>query len=301
MPKLKYWIIAAHPWAFPASASPALVAFSYVFYQYKMGTVDDVNWINGVIAFFGAIIFHMAGNLIGDYQDYRSGVDQLEKEGPFRVLVHKVFKPRTILIYGYVVLTIGILIGTYLFMQTGIPLIYIGLFGIVSATLYYKFKYVALGEILIFVCYGLMIMLGMVYVMTGNIDWMSLLVSSPVGLLVVAILHANNTRDMMQDKQAGIKTQAINLGIEGSQVMYQTLLLVSYILIAIVVLLNLLPTIVFIVLATLPMALKNIRLMKQVNTTNDLSIIKFLDTKTAQLVLIFSLLLSAGNFIATYI
>lgn len=300
MSKLKYWIIAAHPWSFPASGSPALVAFSYVFYLYKTGVVSDVNWANGVIAFFGAIIFHMSGNLIGDYHDYMNGVDQLEKTGPFRVLIHKIFKPKTILIYGYIVLLLGIIIGVYLFLRTGLPLIYIGLYGIISATLYYKFKYVALGDLIIFLSFGLMIMLGVVYVMTGIINWTSLLVVSPVGLLIVAILHANNTRDMLQDKQAGIKTQAMNLGLEGSQIMYQTLLLVSYLLVAASVLLNLLHPLVFIVLITLPMALKNIKLMKQA-TINDLCIIQFLDTHTAKLVLVFSLLLSAGNFIAPYL
>lgn len=300
MSKLKYWIIAAHPWSFPASGSPALVAFSYVFYLYKTGVVSDVNWANGVIAFFGAIIFHMSGNLIGDYHDYMNGVDQLEKTGPFRVLIHKIFKPKTILIYGYIVLLLGIIIGVYLFLRTGLPLIYIGLYGIISATLYYKFKYVALGDLIIFLSFGLMIMLGVVYVMTGIINWTSLLVVSPVGLLIVAILHANNTRDMLQDKQAGIKTQAMNLGLEGSQIMYQTLLLVSYLLVAASVLLNLLHPFVFIVLITLPMALKNIKLMKQA-TINDLCIIQFLDTHTAKLVLVFSLLLSAGNFIAPYL
>lgn len=300
MSKLKYWIIAAHPWSFPASGSPALVAFSYVFYLYKTGVVSDVNWANGVIAFFGAIIFHMSGNLIGDYHDYMNGVDQLEKTGPFRVLIHKIFKPKTILIYGYIVLLLGIIIGVYLFLRTGLPLIYIGLYGIISATLYYKFKYVALGDLIIFLSFGLMIMLGVVYVMTGIINWTSLLVVSPVGLLIVAILHANNTRDMLQDKQAGIKTQAMNLGLEGSQIMYQTLLLVSYLLVAASVLLNLLHPLVFIVLITLPMALKNIKLMKQA-TINNLCIIQFLDTHTAKLVLVFSLLLSAGNFIAPYL
>lgn len=300
MSKLKYWIIAAHPWSFPASGSPALMAFSYVFYLYKTGVVSDVNWANGVIAFFGAIIFHMSGNLIGDYHDYMNGVDQLEKTGPFRVLIHKIFKPKTILIYGYIVLLLGIIIGAYLFLRTGLPLIYIGLYGIISATLYYKFKYVALGDLIIFLSFGLMIMLGVVYVMTGIINWTSLLVASPVGLLIVAILHANNTRDMLQDKQAGIKTQAMNLGLEGSQIMYQTLLLVSYLLVAASVLLNLLHPFVFIVLITLPMALKNIKLMKQA-TINNLCIIQFLDTHTAKLVLVFSLLLSAGNFIAPYL
>lgn len=300
MPELKYWIIAAHPWSFPASGSPALIAYSYVFYMYKTGQISDVNWINGIIAFFGAIIFHMAGNLIGDYQDYKGGVDQLEKTGPFRVLVHKIFKPRTILIYGYIVLLIGILIGAYLFLQTGVPLIYIGLFGIVSATLYYKFKYIALGDIIIFLSFGLMVVLGMVYVMTGIINWWSLLIASPVGLLIVAILHANNTRDMLQDKKAGIKTQAMNLGLEGAQVVYQTILLFTYMLVALIVLFNLLHPLVFIVLITMPMALKNIKLMKQA-TIEDLGIIRFLDTDTAKLVFVFSLLFSAANFIAPYI
>lgn len=300
MPELKYWIIAAHPWSFPASGSPALIAYSYVFYMYKTGQISDVNWINGIIAFFGAIIFHMAGNLIGDYQDYKGGVDQLEKTGPFRVLVHKIFKPRTILIYGYIVLLVGILIGAYLFLQTGVPLIYIGLFGIVSATLYYKFKYIALGDIIIFLSFGLMVVLGMVYVMTGIINWWSLLIASPVGLLIVAILHANNTRDMLQDKKAGIKTQAMNLGLEGAQVVYQTILLFTYMLVALIVLFNLLHPLVFIVLITMPMALKNIKLMKQA-TIEDLGIIRFLDTDTAKLVFVFSLLFSAANFIAPYI
>ncbi len=300
MPKLKYWMIAAHPWSFPASGSPALIAFSYVFYLYKTGAVADVNWVNGIIAFFGAIIFHMAGNLIGDYQDYRSGVDQLEKTGPFRVLVHKIFKPRTILLYGYVVLLIGILIGVYLFLQTGVPLLFIGLFGIISATLYYKFKYVALGDIIIFLSFGLMVVLGVVFVMTGNIDWWSLLVASPVVLLIVAILHANNTRDMLQDKKAGIKTQAMNLGLEGSQILYQTILLLTYLLVAAIVMIYLLHPLIFIVLITMPMALKNIKLMKQA-TIDDLGLIRFLDTDTAKLVLAFSLLFSAANFIAPYI
>lgn len=300
MPKLKYWIIAAHPWSFPASGSPALIAISYVFYMFKTGVVTDVNWVNGIIGFFGVIIFHMAGNLIGDYQDYMSGVDQLEKMGPFRVLVHKIFKPKTILIYGYVVLLIGILIGAYLFLQTGLPLLYIGLFGIISATLYYKFKYVALGDVVIFLSFALLPMLGLVYVMTGMIDWWSLLVASPIGLLIVAILHANNTRDMLQDKEAKIKTQAMNLGLEGSQVFYQTLLLISYMLVAFIVLFHVLHPLVFAVLITIPMALKNIKLMKQASIEN-LAIIRFLDTHTAKLVLVFSLLFSAANFIAPYI
>lgn len=299
-PKLKHWIMVTHPWAWPASGSPALIAFSYVFYMYKTGAVTNVNWTLGVLSIVGAIVFHAAGNLISEYHDYMKGVDKLEKTGPPRMIVLGYFKPKTVLIYGYIVLLLGIILGIYLLVNTGIPLLYIGIIGIISSTLYYRFKYIALGDLVIFICYGLCIALGVTYVMTGELIWSSLLVSTSVGLLIVAILHANNTRDMELDKQAGIKTQAMKLGIEGSQVMYQTLVLAAYLAIAVAVMIQLLHPLTFLVLISLPFAAKNIKLMKAV-TENKLDRIDFLDSQTAQLVLMFSVLLSAANFIAPYI
>ena len=297
--KLKNWIIVAHPWAIPASASPALVGLSYVFYLYKRGVITDVEWGLGIVAVLGAIIFHLAGNLISEYHDFVSGVDVKEKTGPVRLIVKGVFKPKTVLYYGYVVLLIGILLGVYLLLHTGPPLLVFGIIGIISSTFYYKFKYVALGDLIIFICYGLSIALGVAYVMSGQIIWSTLLVVAPTGLFVVAILHANNTRDMLQDKAAGIRTQAMNLGLEGAQVTYQTILLAAYMLIAVAVMLNILSPLAFIVLLSFPLAMKNIRLMKKAKL-EELGIIQFLDGQTAQLVLIFSLLLVAANFIAPY-
>lgn len=298
--KLKNWIIVAHPWAFPASASPALIAISYVFYLYKREGIVELNWTYGILAFFGAIIFHMAGNLIGEYHDYMSGVDRKEKTGPPRLIVLGIFKPATVLYYGYTVLFIGILLGIYLLLHTGLPLLFIGVIGIISSTLYYKFKYVALGDLLIFICYGLSIALGVAYVMTAQLLWPVLLVITPVGLLIVAILHANNTRDMLQDKEAGIRTQAMNMGLEGAQIFYQTILLAAYLLIAIMVMIQMLTNWTFLVLLSFPFAIKNIKLMRKA-TMDDLGIIRFLDTYTAQLVLLFSLLMVAGNVIASFI
>lgn len=298
--KLKGWILVAQPWALPASASPALIGLSYAFYLYSTGQVAEINWMYGVIAFFGALIFHLSGNILGDYHDYMSGVDVKEKTGPPRPLVLGMLKPKQVLVYGYTMLVIGVLIGIYLLVNTGLPLLVIGIIGVISSTLYYKFKYVALGDVLIFICYGLAISLGMVYVMTGQLAWPVLLVTTPAGLLIVAILHANNTRDMLQDKAAGIRTQAMNLGLEGSQITYQTLLLATYILVAILVMLNFMSPYTFLVLLSFPLALKNIKLMKKA-TMDDLGVIRFLDTHTAQLVLIFSLLQVAGNIIAALV
>lgn len=296
--KLKNWVLVAHPWALPASASPALVALSYVFYLHKTGVISEVNWVHGIVAFLAVILFHLAGNLIGEYHDFVSGVDVKEKMGPRRLIVEGLFKPATVLYYGYSLLFLGIVVGAWLFLQTGWPLLIIGGIGIISSTLYYKFKYVALGDLLIFICYGLSIAMGMVYVTTGLLIWTTLLVAIPTGLLVVAILHANNTRDMLQDKAAGIRTQAMGMGLEGSQIAYQTLLMVPYLVIAITVMGAVLSAPAFLVLLSFPLAIKNIKSMKTA-TMDNLGVICFLDGKTAQLVLIFSLLLVTGNVIAS--
>ena len=206
---IKNWLIAMHPWSFPASAMPALVAYTFVFYSYSIGALTDISWINGVLAVVGAVIFHASGNLIGDYYDYLYEVDGEEKTGPIRLLVTGYFKPKTILIYSFVVLLVGIILGIYLITQSGFSLFYIGLIGILCLFFYYKLKYIALGEVVIFISFSQLIALGVVYVMTSQIIWSSLLIAAPVGLLVVGILHANNTRDLVLDKAAGIQTLSV--------------------------------------------------------------------------------------------
>ena len=297
---IKNYIIAAHPWSYPASGMPALIAFTFVFYSFHMGVFTDIDWVNGALAVVGAVIFHASGNIMGDYYDYIHGVDGEEKTGPIRLLVTGYFKPKTILIYGLTVLAVGIVLGLYLMFQTGLPLLFIGLLGILCSAFYYRLKYIALGELVIFISFSQLIGLGVVYVMTSQLVWSSLLVVAPTGLLVVAILHANNTRDLVLDKQAGIRTQAIILGIEGSKMFYQTLMLAPYILVAFIVKFQFLHPYSFAVLFSFPLALKGIKKMKQVRL-NSLHEIKTLDVDTSKLVAIFSLLLIAGNLVGALV
>ena len=235
-------------------------------------------------------------NLFGDYYDYVNGVDKDKKTGEVPMLVSGLFQPKTMFVFGITVVTIGIILGLYLMSQSGLPLLIIGLIGTLCAVFYYKLKYIALGELVIFVAFSQLIALGVVYVMTSQLVWSSLLVIAPVGMLVAAILHANNTRDSILDKKAGIKTQAIILGIDGSKVFYQSLLLAPYILIAIIVKFNILHPYSFAVLLSFPIALRSIKKMKQVRLSS-LRDIETLDVDTAKLVTIFSLLLIAGNVV----
>ena len=297
---IKNYLIAAHPWSFPASAMPALIAFIFVFYSYSVGALTDINWINGALAVVGAVIFHAAGNIIGDYYDFIYEVDGEEKTGPVRLLVTGYFKPKTILIYSLIVLSVGIVLGIYLITQSGFSLFYIGLIGILCVFFYFKLKYIALGEVVIFISFSQLIALGVVYVMTSKIIWSSLLIAAPVGMLIVGILQANNTRDLVLDKAAGIQTQAIKLGIEGSKIFYQSLLLAPYILVAVIVMAGLLHSLSFLVLLSFPIALKNIKKMKQVRI-EALHEISTLDVDTSKLVGIFSLLLILGNVIGSFL
>ena len=291
---IKNYIFATRPWSFPASAMPALVAFTFVFYLHQTTEFVSVSWVNGVLATVGAVIFHAAGNLFGDYYDYVNEVDKDKKTGEVPMLVSGLFQPKTMFVFGITVVTIGIILGLYLMSQSGLPLLIIGLIGTLCAVFYYKLKYIALGELVIFVAFSQLIALGVVYVMT------SLLVIAPVGMLVAAILHANNTRDSILDKKAGIKTQAIILGIDGSKVFYQSLLLAPYILIAIIVKFNILHPYSFAVLLSFPIALRSIKKMKQVRLSS-LRDIETLDVDTAKLVTIFSLLLIAGNVVGALV
>lgn len=292
-PTTKNWIIATRPWSFPASAMPALFAMAYVFYM--QDSIESIHWGYGVAALLGAVLFQASGNLIGDYFDYMYKVDRKESLGSSRMLVDGVFTPKTIFWFGIIVLCMGILLGLFLWSQTGNDLLWIGIVGALGTFFYYKLKYMALGDVLIFIIYGPLIALGTAFVMTNQLYWEVVVLSIPIAFLVVNILHANNTRDMRDDKLANIKTQALLLGEKGSRIQYTFLAIGAYVAVAIFVLLNMISPLALLVIVTLPLAKKNINLIKQAKI-NKPEIIKDLDAMSAQLVMAFTLMYALGIF-----
>lgn len=295
-PKTKDWIIAARPWSFPASTMPALIAVSYAFYmQSKMAM--DVNWWYGVLAILGAAIFQASGNLISDYFDYKHKVDRAETFGSSRMLVDGVFKPKTILYYGLTLLMIGSVIGLYLLLNTSVSLLWIGAIGVLGTYFYYKLKFNALGDVTILVIYGLLISLGAYLVTTNMLNWKLLLIGAAPGFLIVNILHANNLRDIKHDGEANIKTQAMLLGVKNSISQYIVLGIGAYIIIALTVVFGILHPLCLVVFLTFPVLMKNIKQIKLAEFDKP-EIIKDMDASSAQLVMMFSLLLAVANFIA---
>ncbi|MDD4588975.1 MAG: 1,4-dihydroxy-2-naphthoate octaprenyltransferase [Parabacteroides sp.] len=292
------WVLATRPWSFPASATPAFIAFAYVFWMSHSGMLlSNIDWMAGLWAVFGAVLFQIAGNLISDYYDFRRGVDRKDTFGSSRMLVDGVFPPRTIWMFGVVILAVGVLLGLVLVMRCGSQLLWIGIIGVLAAYFYYILKYHALGDLLIFVIYGQLIALGTTYVMTSVIDWHILAVSAPIGFLIVNILHANNTRDIRDDSKAGIRTQAMLLGLQGSKIEYIVLSVAAYVTVMVLTVVQLLPPLSLIVVITLPMMIKNIRLISQAKLESP-EVIRDLDAASAQLVLAFGLLLTLAMIVS---
>lgn len=299
---IKEWFFATRPWGYPASIIPAVIAISYVFYFSRNGFAIDVNWWYGIIATIGAAIWQASGNVISDYFDYKHNVDRKETFGSSRMLVEGMFMPKEIFGLGLSLMVVGSLIGIFFLIKTApsVHLWWIGAIGIFGTYFYYLLKYRALGDLNIFIIYGLMISLGTYFVMTRTLDWRILLVASAPGLLIVNILHANNMRDIKHDKVVHIKTQAMVLGIKNSITQYVTLGYGAYFVVVLCVALGILHWLTLLVFLTLPLLIKNIKVIKTADIEQP-ERIKNMDERTAQHLTAFGALLIVANFIAGFI
>lgn len=290
------WIEATRPWSFPASTMPALIALAFA--QWSLN--GNTHLLAGLAAVAGAFIFQISGNLISDYFDYRSGVDSKDTFGSSRMIVDGVFKPRTIWLYGMAWLALGCMLGLWLTARSGWALLAIGAAGALGTYFYYTLKYHALGDVLIFLIYGQLIPLGAYYCAAGGaIDWRLTLVTTPIGFMIVNILHANNTRDTMYDSRAGISTLAMRIGLRWSKRVFAALAYSSYAILALCVALGWLPWPCLVMLATTPLAVKNVKWMMRATGGNGLKTLRGLDGACAQLVLVCGVL-QAAVLTATY-
>lgn len=294
---LKNWLLATRPWSFPASAIPAVIAFSYVFYLSQTAVQVSVNWIYGFLAVLGAVLFQAAGNLISDYFDYKYHVDNKESFGSSRMLVDKVFTPKEIFVFGMIILAVSTGIGLYMLSTVPISLLWIEFIGVLSTYFYYLLKYRALGDFIIFIIYGLLIALGTSLVMTNILCWKILLISAASGCLIVNILHANNMRDIKHDSAADIKTLPMILGIRNAIRQYIVLGSCAYLIITLCVALAYLHWICLVVWVTLPLFLKNIQAIQKAEIERP-ERIRDMDTRSAQLVTGFGVLLVIANIAA---
>lgn len=283
---LKDWFLATRPWSFPASAMPIIVSIAYLFSKDA-----EINWLMAVLALVGVVLFHTSGNLWSDYFDFKKKVDDVNTFGATSLTTGQ-FQPNEIRNFALGVLVVSVLIGLTILYFTGLTVLWIGIAGAVLMLLYPQMKYNALGDLAIIMTFAFLPTIGTSFVTTGAIDWSVLYVALPIGLITDAILHSNNTRDMITDKQAGIITMAMCMGKKSAAWLYAFEVLFPFIWVIICAIFGVFPRDFSMIgiLFALPIAIKNAKTM--LKGYNDANTIAPLDMQTAQLQLLFSLFLS---------
>lgn len=295
--KLSIWLQAARPFSFTASITPVLIGAALSPY-YK----NHVTWVLLPLAAIAALLLHAGTNLISDYFDFKNGVDKDYTFGSSKVLVNGLLEPKQLLFAAWIVFSIVCILGMILVAVRGIPLLIIGIIGLLGGYLYtgrpVGYKYIALGDICVFVLMGPLMVIGSYLTLTGVYDPRVLYVSLPIGFLVTAILHANNLRDIAHDRSAGVKTVASILGQKGAKLEYIFLISAAYISILILTITKVLPLWSNIVLLSVPMAIKNIKAIEQ-NVETDPENLALIDEETAKFHFLFGVLLIISIAVGT--
>ena len=291
----KEWVAATRYWSFPVSAMPVIVTFAYLLSR-NLLPVEWRSFVLFLLSVLGVIILHAAGNLLSDWADYRSGVDN---EDAFAVpnLVFGQFRPAEYLRMSIILFVAGCLCGAGIVLLSGPAVLLIGGIGVVLTLLYSFLKYHALGDLDIFLIFGVLTVLGTTAVVCGDVLWDALVLSVPLGIITVSVLHANNTVDIESDRAAGIKTFAMLIGGKASSILYRVYMLLPFACIVLSVILGWLHPLALLCLPALVQAWKNFKQAAQFRNKG-IEAMKGLDQSTAKLQLIFSTLLSLGLLIA---
>lgn len=288
------WVIAVRPWSFPASAMPIIVTLAFLFYK-----GSEINWLYGVWTLIGMLLFHMTGNVWSDYFDFRKKVDADDTFGA-KTLTTGMFKPEEIKRLAIGLLIVSVACGLGLFAVTGLPLLWIGLAGVLCTLLYPVLKFNALGDLDILLAFAFLPTLGTSYAVTGAIDWSVLWIALPVGLITDGILHSNNTRDVITDKRAGITTMAMGLGNRFSAWLYGFEVIFPFIWVGVCSIIGIMPLTTLAIFLTLPIAIACAQTMMH-SLTGGAGVISDLDVRTANLQLMFSALLTIAFIVGKFI
>jgi 1,4-dihydroxy-2-naphthoate octaprenyltransferase len=225
---LRIWAMAARPRTLPAAVAPVLVgsAAAYI--------LDDLDfrWGAFAAALVGSIFIQIGTNLANDYSDAKRGADTVDRLGPVRVTAAGLVAPRRVLIATWVAFAIAIACGIYLATVAGPIILVVGVASILAGVLYTggprPYGYAGLGELFVFLFFGLVAVNGSYYVQVEELDWLPFVLSVSVGAMATAILVVNNLRDIETDRRAQKNTLAVRLGRDRTRLLYMALLALAY-------------------------------------------------------------------------
>lgn len=288
--KRQAWIHAMRPRVFTAAYAPMGVAAAAAL---RDGVFDVLLF---ALSLIGVMLLQTTANLVNEYYDFVRGSDDLKVDGQGMAIKKYGLTPREVGIGAVASLVAGCLIGLFLLSQSGPLLWAIGIGGALVAVIYtagpFPLAYNGLGELAAGIFMGPLIVVGAYYVMARgqlapDLVWISL----PVGLMVAAILHANNLRDMEADRAANKRTLAVLLGRPAARVEYVVLVGGAYVALTGLIVFGAVPVTTALAALTLPEARALIRIF---NTVDDPAMLHPAQGRTARLHGRFGLLMVAG-------
>ncbi|MFM1843930.1 MAG: hypothetical protein RLZ78_10 [Actinomycetota bacterium] len=278
------WVLGARPRTLPAAIAPVVVASALV--------GGDFNWFRAALALKVAVWLQIGVNFANDYSDGVKGTDE-DRVGPIRLVGSGLATAKSVKSAAFISFGIASIAGAWLAFLTSPLLIVIGVFSIAAAWGYTGGKnpygYRGLGELSVFLFFGVIATMGTYYAQTEEITLLSFIVSIPMGALSCAILAINNLRDRPKDELVGKLTVAVRIGDRKARVMYVALLALAHI----AAIATLIPTTLLTLLA-LPITLSISR--QVLSGVSGKELIPVLG-KTAKLQMVFSILLAIGLWI----
>lgn len=225
--KFESWILASRPKTLPAAVVPVLVGSALAI------SVNKFFLPYSIVALVCALLIQIGTNFTNDLYDFLKGADSKQRKGPVRVLASGLISVKEMKIGSVVIFGLAFILGLYLVYSCGLVVLWIGIISILAGIIYtagpFPLAYNGLGDLFVFVFFGIVGTMGTFYLHTQEFSLLSFLVSLPVGALTTNILIVNNYRDVEEDKAAGKNTLAVCLGRTFTRWEFILLLILSYV------------------------------------------------------------------------
>lgn len=259
LPRWRIWLMAARIPTLPAAVTPVLVGSAAA---WSHGSFRPLVMAAAMIS---SILIQVGTNLANDLFDFKKGADTEKRLGPARVTQLGLLTPAQVERGMWITFGLAVVSGLYLIAVGGWPVLVVGLVSIAAGILYtggpWPLAYHGLGDAFTFIFFGVVAVCGTYYVHTGTLNAVALAASLPVGMIVTAILVANNLRDIETDRAAGKRTLAVRLGARGTKAEYVLLLASAYVITAWMGFAGWSSPLFWLPWLTLPMAVRLIRIV----------------------------------------
>lgn len=264
---MRVWWSAVRPATLAASVAPVLTGTAIAVHY------GGARWLAGIGALVVAVGIQLGVNFANDYSDFVRGAD-INRVGPVRAASSGVVPPEHVRAAAIAAFGVAALAGVLLSVAIDLRLLLVGAACLLAGWLYTggprPYGYLGLGEVFVFIFFGLVATTGTVYVETSRITGLSVLLGCAMGFLATAILVLNNLRDIDTDAAAGKRTLATRIGREKTRILLLILVIAAFAVPLVVVITNRAPATVLLVLLGIPIAAGPVRIALESTLAPDL-------------------------------